>query len=230
MIDNILSFLRESVIPLDVVRVALPATPYPSEAVMTIQYNASTGDITKTESGKLETWSLLPDSMHVLAPRNKEEMEAELSVAGWYLGAGYLFRWYHRTDDYSHHFRNRYSIAVATGENSFRHEDFTDDTDAREIYHQMISRAEDYGVWEWEFNVAYRRNIAKPWQFESWRKHDPSIDDEGKRAEPFPGWDGSFEFQTTEDPHNSFCSEYYYAMPKQYHADYNVLVKGLKHE
>lgn len=227
---NILQFLKSSVIPLDTIRVATPATPYPTEAVLTVSYCASTGDAQKTESGAtLETWGKLPDTMHLLAPRSKEEMEAELSDAGFFLGAGYLFRWYHSPGSrMEHRYRNMYTFAVGLTADSFRYDPLSDDSDVSADADRLMDLSEEYGTFEWEFNVSYRRNLAKPWQFESWRKHDPSIDDEGKRDRPFPGWDGSFEFRTTEEPKNVIQSEYYYVMPKHYHQYQHVLVKGLK--
>ena len=86
---------------------------------MTVSYCASTGSAQKTESGAtLETWGKLPDTMHLLAPRSKEEMEAELSDAGFFLGAGYLFRWYHSPGSrMEHRYRNMYSV-IADVENA----------------------------------------------------------------------------------------------------------------
>ncbi len=224
---NVLEFLRSSVIPLDRVAVATPATPYPSEAVMTVSYCASTGSAQKTESGAtLETWGKLPDTMHLLAPRSKEDIEAELSDAGFFLGAGYLFRWYHSPGSrMEHRYRNMYSVIADVANATY--EPLADDADVSADADRLMDLSEEYGTWEWEFNVAYRRNLAVPWQFESWKKHDPTIDGEGKRDRPFPGWDGSFEFQTTDEPNNVIQSEFYYAMPKRYRKYQHVLVKGL---
>ena len=228
--ENILMFLKSSVIPLDTIRVATPATPSPTEAVLTVSYCASTGDAQKTESGAtLESWGKLPDTMHLLTPRSKEEMEAELSDAGFFLGAGYLFRWYHSPGSrMEHRYRNMYTFSVGLTADSFRYESLADDSDVDDHSKRLMELSQEHGTWEWEFNVAYRRNLSTPWQFESWRKHDPTIDDEGKRDRPFPGWDGSFEFRTTEEPNNVIQSEFYYVMPKHYREYHQVLVKGLK--
>ena len=218
MIENISQFLSGTVIPLNTVTVAVPATPYPHGGVLKITYAAATGSVQKSESGTLETWGKLPDEFHPIAPRPKEQLEAELSAIAWELGAGYLYRWYERCGDYGHLFRNMYSFADG--------EPFADDSAVNAA--DYLPDAETYGVWIWEFNVAWKRGVAIPWQFESWRQHDPSLEDDGRRSIPFPGWDDSHPGLTTDEPCAGFESHYYFAVPKKYNKNTDVLAKGLK--
>lgn len=219
MITDLREFLSGTVIPLNTVTVTVPATPYPHLGVVKIQYAAASGDVQKTETGTLTTYETLPDELYTFAPKPKEQIESELSVIGWEFGAGYLYRWYERMSNYRHLYENLYDFADG--------KPFVDDSgiNAADYRHQ----SEVYGVWQWEFNVVWKRGIAKPWQFESFRRNDPSLEDDGRRSTPFPGWQDMHPWLTTDEPKSGFESHYYfYRDPKmRLNKNTDVLPNGI---
>ena len=70
-------------------------------------------------------------------------MEAELSDAGFFLGTGYLFRWYHSPGSrMEHRYRNVYSV-IADVENA-TYEPLADDADVSADADRLMDLSEEY--------------------------------------------------------------------------------------
>ena len=55
----------------------------------------------------------------------------------------------------------------------------------------LMEEAARKGYWRWDFNVCFQMHKAHPLersQLESWRTEDPTIEVDGSRKGPFPGW------------------------------------------
>lgn len=146
-----------------------------------------------------------------------EDIERWVSEVGWVLGAGYMYRWFHgpsktRPD---HAFGGARWTSLGE-ENAIGDED----TD-------LAEDAVESGYWEWEINATYRK--AESYTsvlMDSWRRHDPTLAEDGSRLGPFPGWDGGHPYLTTGERNTGYESHYFFAMPRDYHPSGDVLPRG----
>ena len=152
-----------------------------------------------------------------IAPRPKEQIETELSVIAWELGASYLYRWYMRCHDYTDLFGNPYTFDDG--------QPLVDDS-AVDVA-DYLPDARTWGAWVWKFNVSWKRGIVIPRQFRS-QKRDPFFENDGSRSVPFPGWNNTHPWLTSDEIGDGFESHYFFIKPKYYRKNTDVLPKGLK--
>ena len=68
-----------------------------------------------------------------------------------------------------------------------------------------------HGCWEWEINASYNKKHAHTALFwPEWYKCDPSLDEDGSRSAPFPGWEGNHPWLRASQPQTAYESHYYY--------------------
>lgn len=131
-----------------------------------------------------------PDSTRLIDLADEKEatpmcVEEWLVQAAWALGAGYLYRWHWAargmTDALRRDFGDPLYVTSFGGEETpFARGERSD---------ELAQLAANHGYWAWEFNSAYRKYDGhSAFQWSNWRKNDPSIEDNGGRSIPFPGW------------------------------------------
>ena len=134
-----------------------------------------------------------------------------LSVAGWTLGGGYMYRWHFAPGREHNHLwgLERYDLGdgdvTATGDENYG----------------LAELCRQFGVWQWEINSAWQRGnkIIK------WRAEDPRRDADGLRVSAFPGWAGDHPFRRATGDGTGYESRYYYVRPQKYNSGTDILVK-----
>lgn len=147
-------------------------------------------------------WSRMADTYTLLtAPwEHPAEIEQWVSEIGWRLGAGYMYRWHSAPGDrYDHLWGNiRYTVL---GDDMYR-------GDASE---ELALLTEEYGCWQWEINASHRKMYGHSAIFwPEWYNCDPSLDEDGGRSVPFPGWDGHHPWLRATEPHTGYESHYFF--------------------
>jgi len=222
MENPIYNIVKNTIWPIKTISVATPATEVPMLGVLRISWDMMTNEETKLGlfgETSLSDISRLPDKMYALPAARPEEIEAWLSEVGWSIGAGYMYRWNKAPGrPYDHLWGNLYTI----GDSPMVEE--SPDIDSEELAEATILN----GVWEWEINCAWKKAQGSSAEmFESWRKNDPSLEPDGRRSIPFPGWSDSHPWKKAENIGEGYESRYYFCKPKQYVKYRDVLPKNL---
>lgn len=218
--DNPLSEMIKTIVwPIKTVTVATPSTPKPVTGMVWICYDAMTAQTVQI-AGEIEAtgMSRIADTYHhLLSCPSPEELQGWVSELGWVLGSGYMYRWHHAPGRRMEHLwgLERYAVAgeaMQEGDNS----------------KELAALCAQYGVWSWEINCAYgKRNGMSAMMMDSWIHHDPSLQEDGSRAGYFPGWDGAHPWLQAQETGSGYESQYYYARPKRYSANKDVLRIGI---
>jgi len=138
-----------------------------------------------------------------------QEWQQMISEAGWYFGAGYMYRWRHAPHSLPHLFG--LEVYEFIGGDTTAVGDA--DTDLNDL-------ATKHGCWEWEVNSAWLRLDKLP----EWADEDPVRGKDGCRNIPFPGWAG--EHPILRDVEMGYESHYYFYKPEKYDKETSVLVKS----
>lgn len=152
--------------------------------------------------GEVSGWARMAD-MYIRADipwATPDTLERYISEIGWALGAGYMYRWHKAPGMHREHLWGLIRYSTPAGELAMG--------DSSE---ELSALAAQHGCWEWEINAAYRKangHTAMYWP--AWRAADPSLDDDGGRSKPFPGWDGYHPWLRATQPYTAFISRYYY--------------------
>ena len=79
----------------------------------------------------------------------------------------------------------------------------------------LVEEAARTGYWWWRFNVFFRMHEAHEidrGRFQDWRRKDPTVQDDGSREGPFPGW-------LPREPFRGQSGEWWLQTAKEFEAD-----------
>ncbi|MBW1812098.1 MAG: hypothetical protein JRJ39_00120 [Deltaproteobacteria bacterium] len=164
---------------------------------------------------KITGWSCAADTIIriPLAWSTPQYIEDLISEIGWYLGAGYMYRWHKAPGKACDYFFGcaRYTCA---GEDSQHGDDGW----------SLLADADKCGYWTWEINTSYLKRLGTSKIFwPSWRKHDSTLTNDGTRDDDWQGWDGTHNFYRATDLNTGYESQFFYYRPKKYNKNIHVL-------
>lgn len=215
-------------LPIKSITFARPAC-WGDELFATITYNAGSDFAVPKNDEPMDGvrtsgWSRAADTYKVLqvgfsGPQDLEDQIAEL---GWYLGAGYMFRWQKRPDmpdsAISHYFGGqRYTVEIGGVAEDFGRGDYSED---------MIESAAQNGLWVWEINSTYLMRCGiNQFLWPKWRDEDCTRNEDGLRLSAFPGFSSSHPWM--EDfTCDGYESRFYFSRPKNYNKNRDVMVNN----
>ena len=155
----------------------------------------------------------------VLEMPSPQMVQDWISELGWRVGAGYLYRWHFAPGRPMRHLWGLDRYIVGDEESALGDSDPS-----------LADLCKQYGCWQWEINCAWRRGEARGWQLERWRKHDPTLLEDGSRAGAWPGWDGEHPWLRATELGTAYESHYYYVRPERYCPTTDVLRRAEKPE
>ncbi len=153
------------------------------------------------------------DTYHYISEYHTPEFWQDIiSVAGWILGAGYMYRWQFAPGREHNHLwgLDRYDLGdgdvTATGDSNYG----------------LAELCRQYGTWQWEINSAWRREE----KLIKWRTEDPRRGEDGCRTTPFPWWSSNHPLLRATVEGTGYESHYYYVQPRKYNPREDVMVKN----
>lgn len=147
-------------------------------------------------------WSRMADTYVLIDAKwnDPSQIEQWVSEIGWCLGAGYMYRWHNAPGSAHKHLWGLVKYSVAG-----------DDLQIGDSSEELSELTEKYGCWSWEINSAYRKADGHSKIFWSeWYRADISLDPDGSRSTPFPGWDGHHSFLRATEPQTGYESHYFF--------------------
>lgn len=148
-------------------------------------------------------WSRRADtSIRIILPAGTDPQQIEdwISIIGWRLGAGYMYRWSHAPGNPRKHC---YGLS--------RYTSMGEDSEYGDRSPDLADRAERDGNFSWEINCAWKKSEGASKIFwESWLKCDPTLNNDGGRKKEFPGWDGNHPWEKAEEKNTGFESHFYF--------------------
>jgi hypothetical protein len=224
--NQILKKIQPLLVPIKTVTIACPQI-VGSDIFVTITHNAGSdfrvpGREEPLDGISTSGWSRMPDWCKRIAIdwEMPQDLEAIISELGWYLGAGYMYRWQckPRVPSRSEHlYGGRYSITVGNNTESSATGDYAED---------LMDQTEQHGCWHWEINSSYLMQSGMNKMFwPKWKAEDNTRNDEGLRESPFPGWEGTHPWLAHNDAGDGYESRFFYCKPKNYNKLRDVLAK-----
>jgi hypothetical protein len=217
IIDTVLQVARLA--PPKVIRLSVPDSPT-ANGMLWITYDGMLPTRPSVAMVDTTVYSCPADTYHLIrGGRYPEEWQKLMSEAGWYFGAGYMYRWHAAPGREMPWLWGLERYQFTTGDFSGTMEDSATGDASPELA-ELCRRC---GAWEWEINSAWRREGV----FEKWHAEDPTRGPDGRRTSEWPGWAASHPLLRALAEGTGYESHYYYVRPKRYNRKTDALRRGI---